>query len=172
MHRPIMILAALFWLSAAAIAAAQQPPPQPQPPQPAEPQRIEARKEVIVNWTLGPPGHEQVWNFNDLRTTYEPVKGYLEQHGNEGFVAVWKLRLIRELEQGAAKLHDEMLGSPFKVVLLDADRTVLDGDAPAQITTPIGAKADDTNEFRVGLDAQARKGAKVNRVQRRTEVGC
>jgi len=169
MHRPIMILTALFWLSAAAIGTAQQPPqPQPpQPPQPAEPQRIEARKEVIVNWTLG----DQAWNFNDIRTTYEPVKGYLEQHGNEGFVAVWKLRLLRELETGASKHHEEMLGSPFKVVLLDADRTVVDSDAPAQITTPVGAKADDTIEFRVGLDAQALKGAKVIRVQRRTEVG-
>jgi hypothetical protein len=163
-----MILTALFWLSAAVMAAAQQPqPPQPQPPQPAEPQRIEARREVIINWTMG----DQAWNFNDLRTTYEPVKGYLESHGNEGFVAVWKLRLVRELEQGASKHHEEMLGSPFKVVLLDADRTVVDADAPAQITTPVGAKADDTIEFRVGLDAQALKGTRVIRVQRRTEVG-
>src|SRR5262245_23435515 len=128
MHRPIMILTALFWLSAAAIAAAQQPPPQPQPPQPVEPQRIDARKEVVVNWTMG----DQGWNFNDIRATYEPVKGYLESHGNEGFVAVWKLRLVRELETGASKYHEEMLGSPFKVVLLDADRTVVDSDAPAQ----------------------------------------
>ena len=166
-----MILTALFWLSTAAIAVAQQPPPQPQPPQPAEPQRIEARKEVIVNWTLGLPGQELPWIFRDVINTYEPVKGYLETHGSEGSVAVWKLRLVRELEQGAAKYHEEMLGSPLKVVLLDADRTVVDSDAPAQITTPVGAKADDTIELRVGLDAQSLKNAKVIRVQRRTEVG-
>src|SRR5881409_3732644 len=112
MHRPIMIFAALFWLSAAVTAAAQQP----QPPQPAEPQRVEARKEVIVNWALG----DQAWNFRDVMNTYEPVKGYLEPHGNEGYIAVWKLKLVRELEAGAAKHHEEMLGSPFKVVLLNA----------------------------------------------------
>src|SRR5881396_3384473 len=58
MHRPSMILMALSWLSAAGLVTAQPPP---QAPQPAEPQRIEARKEVIVNWTLGPPGQEQAW---------------------------------------------------------------------------------------------------------------
>src|SRR5438067_10494635 len=161
MHRPLTILTAIFWLSAAGPAAAQQPQP------PTEPQRLEARKEVIVNWTLG----DQAWNFRDVLNTYEPVKGYLESHGNEGHIAVWKLRLVRELEQGAAKHHEEMLGSPFKVVLLDADRTVVDSDAPAQITTPVGAKADDTVELRVGLDAQSLKNTKVIRVQRRTEVG-
>jgi hypothetical protein len=171
MHWRIANSASILWLLLVALAIAQQPsqpqPPQPQPPQPAEPQRIEARKEVIVNWTLG----DQAWNFRDVLSTYEPVKGYLESHGNEGFIAVWKVKLIRELEPGAAKHHEEMLGSPFKVVLLDADRTVVDSDAPAQITTPVGAKADDTIELRVGLDAQSLKTTKVIRVQRRTEVG-
>src|SRR5438094_10600127 len=160
MRRPVIVFTAILWLGATAIALAQQQ-------QPAEPQRVEARKEVIVNWMLG----DQAWNFRDVLSTYEPVKGYLESHGNEGFIAVWKLRLVRELELGAAKHHEEMLGSPFKVVLLDADRTVVDSDAPAQITTPVGAKADDTIELRIGLDAQSLKGARVIRVQRRTEVG-
>jgi hypothetical protein len=160
MRRPILILTGALWLSAGVIAVAQQP-------QQTEPQRVEARREVIINWTLG----DQAWNFRDVLTSYEPVKGYLESHGNERMVAVWKLRLVKELEVGAAKHHEEMLGSPFKVVLLDAERTVVDSDAPAQITTPVGAKMDDTIELRVGLDVQTLKSAKVIRVQRRTEVG-
>jgi hypothetical protein len=167
MLRPVLMISAFFLLGLAAVAMAQQPPPQQQPPPPAEAQRIEARREVIVNWTLG----DQAWNFRDVLSAYEPVKGYLEPHGREGYIAVWKLRLVRELEPGAAKHHEEMLGSPFKIVLLDGDRTVVDSDAPAQITTPVGAKADDTIELRIGLDAQSLKNTKVIRVQRRTEVG-
>jgi len=168
MPRSLPIFAAMVWFMMTALAFAQQPPqPQLQQAQPPESQRVEARREVIVNWTLG----DQAWNFRDVLTTYEPVKGYLEPHGNEGYVAVWKLRLVHELELGAAKHHEEMLGSPFKIVLLDADKTVVDSDAPAQITTPLGAKTDDTIELRVGLDAQTLKNAKVIRVQKRTEVG-
>ena len=168
MPRPVLMISAFFLVAIAAVAMAQQPQPQPAPPPPpAEAQRIEARREVIVNWTLG----DQAWNFRDVLSAYEPVKGYLEPHGSEGYIAVWKLRLVRELEPGAAKHHEEMLGSPFKIVLLDGDRTVVDSDAPAQITTPVGAKADDTIELRIGLDAQSLKNTKVIRVQRRTEVG-
>src|SRR5262245_47266651 len=112
---------------AAGSALAQAPQAQTQPP--AEAQRVEARREVIINWTLG----DQAWNFREIQTAYDPVKGYLEPRGEQGFLAVWNLRLIRELEEGAAKYHDEILGSPFKVVLLDADRKVIDFDAPAQI---------------------------------------
>ena len=53
---------------------------------------------------------------------------------------MWKLRLIKPFEEGAARYHEEILGSPFKIVLLDADRTVVDSDAPAQITTPVGRR--------------------------------
>src|SRR5437773_1889082 len=118
MRRPSIFSTAILWLGATAVALAQQQ-------QPAEPQRVEARKEVIVNWTMG----DQAWNFRDVLTAYEPVKGYLEPHGSEGLVAVWKLRLVKELEVGAAKHHEEMLGSPFKIVLLDADRTVVDSSS-------------------------------------------
>jgi hypothetical protein len=163
--------AVLFFLAVFATASAQQaPPPLPPPPQAQQPQeapRVDARKEVIVNWYLD----GQAWIFRDIMSAYEPVKGYQESHGNEGTVAVWSLRLIRELEPGAAKLHEEMLGSPFRIVLLDADRKIIDNDAPAQITTPVGAKTDDTIELRVGVDPATLKGAKVVRVERRTDVG-
>jgi hypothetical protein len=172
MQRRCVCFLAFLTLGTCALAVAQQPPlpppPLAQPPQqPQESQRIEARKEVIINWTLD----GQAWVFRDVLMAYEPVKGYLESHGADGSVAVWSLRLVRELELGAAKLHEEMLGSPFRIVLLDPDRKIIDNDAPAQITTPVGAKADDTIELRVGLDAATLKNTKVIRVERRTDVG-
>jgi hypothetical protein len=168
MQRVVATLAALFCLSIGAVAFSQQaPPPLPPPPQAQQSPRVDARKEVIVNWYLD----GQAWLFRDIMTAYEPVKGYQESHGNEGTVAVWSLRLIRELEPGAAKLHEEMLGSPFRIVLLDSDRKIIDNDAPAQITTPVGAKTDDTIELRVGVDPATLKNAKIIRVERRTEVG-
>ena len=36
--------------------------------------RVDARKEVIVNWYLD----GQAWLFRDIMTAYEPVKGYQE----------------------------------------------------------------------------------------------
>jgi hypothetical protein len=171
MQRVVATLAALFCLSMTAVAVSQQPPPPLPPPpqaqQPQEPQRVEARSEIIINWSLD----GRAWIFRDILTTYEPVKGYLESRGNEGSVAVWNLRLIRELEAGAAKYHEEILGSPFRVVLLDADRKIIDNDAPARITTPVGAKAGDTIELTVGVDPATLKSVKAVRVERRTDVG-
>lgn len=140
----------------------------PPTPQPIEPSRIDARKEVIVNWTLG----DQAWNFKDILGVYEPVKGYLEPRGNRGFLAVWKLRLVKDLETGSARMHEETRGSPFKVVLLDAERTVINPDLPAQITA-VSGKMDDTIELYVALplDSDALRDVKMIRVQRRINVG-
>ena len=162
MKRHSGIIAAAAWFNLAAVAMAQQEPP------PAEPSaRVEARKDVVVNWTLG----DQAWNFKDVLSAYEPVRGYLEPRGNQGVLAVWKLRLVKDFESGTSKLHEETRGSPFKIVLLDADQTVIDADLPAQITT-ISGKTGDTIELLVGLpEAQKLKEAKIIRVQRRTNVG-
>jgi hypothetical protein len=168
----------LFALFAAAVLLVpvantygQQSPP-PAPPAPTAPQpptRIEARSDVVVNWSLG----DQVWLFNEVLTAYQPVKGYLEPRPNEGNLAVWRLKLAKEFEEGVVKLHEQMRGSPFKIVLLDAERTVVTGggDVPAQITT-VSGKMGDTIELLVGLpDAAVLKEVKIIRVQRRTEVG-
>jgi hypothetical protein len=160
MKRPYTLLAAIACLNMASLSLAQQ--------QPAE-ARVEAKKEVTVtiNWTLG----EQAWNFKEILSTYEPVKGYLEPRGNQGTLAVWKLRLVKDLEPGAAKLHEEIRNTPFQVVLLDADRTVIDADAPVGITMVTG-KMDDTIELYVTLPEDAKlKQVKLVRVQRRTNVG-
>jgi hypothetical protein len=162
MKRHLAMMAAMAWLCLAAAAMAQQEPPTAEPPT-----RVEAKKDVVVSWTLG----EQAWNFKDILTAYEPVKGYLEPRGSQGVLAVWKLRLVKDFEAGASRLHEETRGSPFKIVLFDADQTVIDADLPAQITT-ISGKMGDTIELLVGLpEAQKLKDAKMIRVQRRTNVG-
>ena len=163
MNRLLVLLSVMVLLVPVARLLSQQPGAQP----PEPPARVEARREVVVNWTLG----DQAWNFRDVLSAYEPVKGYLEPRPNQGNLAVWKLRLVKDMEVGAARLHEETRGSPFKVVLLDAERTVITQDLPAQIT-PISGKMDDTIELLVGLpDAQVLKEAKMVRVQRRTDVG-
>jgi hypothetical protein len=166
MIRPHAFPPALASLVFAAAALAQQPPP-PQPPPPEPPPRVEAKKEVIVNWSLG----DQAWSFKDILSAYEPVKGYLEPRPSQGTLAVWKLRLVRDFESGASTLHSETRGSPFKIVLLDAERTVINPDVHAQIT-PVSGRMDDTIELYVGLpDAQILKDVKIIRVERRTDVG-
>lgn len=143
---------------------AQEPP---RPPEPS-PQSIEAKKQVIVLWTLG----NQSWSFTDVETTYEAERGTFYPRTDEALAhAVWKLRIIREMQPGEAIRHNEMPGSPFKVVLLDASRTVINPDLPARIT-PITGKVGDTFDLVVQLpDEPLLSEVKYVRVTRRTEVG-
>jgi hypothetical protein len=161
MKRRYVLLAVGACLNMAALATAQQQPP------PESPQRIDAKKEVVVTWKLG----DQAWDFKDIFSAYDPVKGYMEPRGVQGTLAVWKLRLAKDFEAGAADLHEKMRGTPFKIVLLDAERTVINPDLPAQITV-LSGKMDDTIELYVALpEAPLLKEVKLVRVQRRTEVG-
>jgi hypothetical protein len=158
---------ATYWSISAGLVAQEQPPSPP----PTALTRVEAKKEVVVNWTLG----DQSWSFKEVLMTYEPVRGYLEPGvdpaGRPGTLAVWKLRTAKDMEEGTVRLHEQMRGSPFKVVLLDEDRLVVNPDAPAQITLPSG-RAGDTLELRVALpDAEQLKQVKAIRVERRTDVG-
>lgn len=168
MKRHLVILAAITCLNMGAVLIAQQPQSQ----QPSEPQRVDARKKVVVYWNLG----DQAWNFDEILATYEPVKGYLEPRGNQagnppGNLAVWKLKMARDFEEGAVRLHEQMRGSPFKVVLLDEDRTVINPDVPAQITAPSG-RMGDTIELLVALpDAPLLRDVRLIRVEKRTDVG-
>jgi hypothetical protein len=160
------VLAALINIAVSSLAQ-EQPPAAP----PTAASRVEAKKEVVVNWTLG----DQTWNFREILMTYEPVRGYLEPGvdptGKPGTLAVWKLRTVKDLEEGAVRLHEQMRGSPFRVVLLDEDRLVVNPDAPAQITLPSG-RAGDTLELRVALpETESLKQIKSIRLERRTDVG-
>lgn len=138
-----------------------------QQPQPTEAQRIEAKKQVTISWSMG----DQAWDFRDILSAYEPVKGYLEPRGNQGPMAVWTLRLVKDFEEGAAKLHEEIRGTPFKIVLLDSDRTIIDPDHPATITV-VPNKMDDTILLFVTMpDPSKLKEVRTVRVQKRTDVG-
>jgi len=161
MRTRIALLPAVVCLIAASASLAQQA----QPPQ--EPQRTEAKRSVVISWSLG----DQAWDFNDIKGAYEPVKGYLESRGNQGPLAVWTLRLVKDFEEGAAKLHEEIRGTPFKIVLLDADRTIINQDLPATITV-VPNKMDDTILLYATMPDPAKlKEVRTVRVQRRTDVG-
>lgn len=159
------MLAAVMCIAAPCLAQAQEAPLQPR--QQSRP-RVEAqKKETVESWSLS----EQMWDFKDILTAYEPIKGYVESRDNRGQLAVWKLKLVKDLEDGAAKLHEELRGSPFKIVLLDEERTVINSDLPANIT-PVAGKIDDTIEVYVALPAaEILRDVKFIRVQRRTDVG-
>jgi hypothetical protein len=147
--------------------AAQEQPAQPQsatPQPPASELPVEAKKEVIVNWTLG----DQVWDFKQVSTTYEPVKGIFDPRSR---TAIWTLRLVRDLRPGEAGLHANVKGSPFRPVLLDAEKIVLASDAPVELT-PLEGKLGDVVRMLVQLPAaDVLSQAKTVRVERRTNVG-
>ena len=72
---------------------------------------------------------------------------------------------------GTIAFHSELRGSPFKVVLLDADRTVVNDDAPAQITMPSGKMGDTIDLFVALPEAEKLREVRFIRVERRTKVG-
>jgi hypothetical protein len=164
----IRLLSLFVVLALATLAQGQAIPRQPPPVQPAQPERpprVDAKKEVIVNWTLG----DQSWVFKDIQSTYEPVKGYLDfETGQAGVLAVWTLRVTKDMESGVVELHNRTPGSPFKITLLDADRVVVVPDQERVAITPVTGKAGDSIELFVPLPkASELKDVKTIRVERR-----
>ena len=132
-----------------------------------QPPRPEAQQRQTDVWTL----NDQSWDFKDVLTAYAPLKGRFETSENAGPLVVWKMQLVRDMEDGAARLQEELRGSPFKIVLLDAERAVINPDVQARIT-PVPAKAGDVIEMVVALpDRELLKQVKYIRVQRRTDIG-
>ena len=131
-------------------------------------ERIEGRKgDNEEVWTL----NDRTWDFKDVMTAYAPAKGHVEVREGQGQLAVWRLTLAKDFEEGTQRLHEEMRGSPFRVVLLDANRTVINQDVPGSIT-PVPARMGDSVEFYVALPSDnILKDVKYIRVQRRTDVG-
>lgn len=130
--------------------------------------RAEAQKSTSAEqWQLD----NRSWDFKDVSAAYEPVKGSVESRGERGDLAIWKLRLTKDFEEGAQQFHTDLRGSPFKVVLLDADRTVINPDLPATIT-PVPSRTGDTIQMYVALPtSEILREVKYIRVQRRTDVG-
>jgi len=163
MNRLIVCLTTLLICSANIVGQGQQATQQ-QP----EPPRAEAKKEVIVNWTLG----EQTWSFREIDAAYEPEKGTIEpsRYSRSG-MAVWTLRLVKDFDPGTTLLHDNQPATPFKIVFLDSDRTVINIDAAARMT-PVSGKIGDTVQLYIELpDPQLLKDIRYVRVMRRTNIG-
>lgn len=131
-------------------------------------ERIEARKgENTETWTLG----DRTWDFKDVLTAYAPVAGHSESREGQARLATWRLKLVKDFEEGTQRLHEEVRGSPFRIVLLDAERTIINQDLPGSIT-PVPARMGDTIELFVVLPSDTiLKDVKFVRVQRRTGVG-
>jgi hypothetical protein len=158
-----------------AAAWAQQPeqpgPPPPPTPIPAAPTptRVEAKAQVIINWTLG----NETWDFSEVMSVFEPIKGYLEipSDKNELPKAVWTLRLVKNLDEGTVKLYENE--NPFKVTIFDADRTRIDR-APQQVMkiTPIPNRAGDTITMAIAMpDPPLLNEIRYVRVEPATNVG-
>jgi hypothetical protein len=152
-----------------AVAQEQPPPPTPQVPV------VEATKHVVVTWTLG----SQLWDFHDVESTYEPVKGELDlnttpplpgsppDHGK----VVWTLRFARDLLEGEVTMHKDIAGSPFKAVLLDAERVPLEIDLQIVFTRITGKKGDAVKAIFLLPPPDVMKLTRFIRIERRTKVG-
>jgi hypothetical protein len=156
MKRLIAAVLAFAWLSATGVAIGQQ--------RPADAPPIVDGKKVSMIWTLG----DQIWEFKDTLSVYEPVKATFDPLTRK---AVWMLELVKDLDAGTVALHQETRGTPFKPVLLNADRTVIPADAVVEITT-ISGKMGDTVSMTVQLpDKETLATVKLIRVELRTKVG-
>ncbi|HZN35959.1 MAG TPA: hypothetical protein VFB80_19150 [Pirellulaceae bacterium] len=168
----LLALSVALWASMTIAAAAQEQPQQ----QPAVPP-VEATKHVVVTWTLGP----QEWDFSDVMTTYVPVSGVLDTNkppaaegapaDNSAGRAIWTVEIARNLLEGEVKVHTEAEGSPFKAVLLDADKVALGADLRIVFTKITGKKGDKLKVICVLPPEEVFKLTKFIRIERRTKVG-
>ena len=157
MNRLVIASFAGLWLTVSLGASAQQRPADAPP-------LVEAKKEVIVNWTLG----GQAWDFKPILTAYEPIKGEFDPTTG---VATWTLQLVKDFQKGDAQLHENTKLTPFQPVFLNAERTVMAKDAPVKITA-ISGRMGDTIQMDVHLpDPNTLAAIKFIRIERRTEVG-
>lgn len=137
-----------------------QPPAIAQPLLPV----IEAKKQVVVTWTLG----EQHWDFSEVQNTYDPVSGSLDLNRGE---ATWTFEQARNMLEGEVVVHTQTEGSPFKAILLDADKVALGADMHIQFTKITGKKGDKLKAIFVLPPPEVLKLTKYIRIERRTKVG-
>jgi len=132
-----------------------------QQPEPEE--LVEAAKQET--WTLG----DQEWDFKDVATAYAPVKGALNPKTG---VVQWTLEIVKELAPGEVGLHETTEGSPFKLVLLDAEKIVLDIEPQVEFASKLTGKPGDKVKIEVHLPkAEVLSQAKLVRIERRTKIG-
>jgi hypothetical protein len=149
-----------------------QPNQPPAPPAPAaQNERVPAEDVPLVEaakeetWTLG----EQQWNFKDIATAYQPVKGtYNAKTG----VAEWTLELVKELSAGEIAILGSAEGSPFKIVLFDEEQLALDDEPTLKLSSRLTGKPGDKVKVAVQLPMADTLGkVRLVRVERRTKIG-
>ena len=124
---------------------------------------MEATKQET--WTLG----DQLWDFKDVTAVYQPVKATLNPKTG---AAEWMLEIVKELAAGEVGLHENVEGSPFKVVLLDADKIVLAEEPEVRLASKLTGKQGDKVKIVVQLpSAEVLSQARHVRIERRTKVG-
>jgi hypothetical protein len=166
-------LAGVLGLSASLVSGQEQPlqPVQPPPPTIMLPP-LEAKRHVVITWTMG----DQQWDFREVESTYDPVRGELDmnklpEYPNFHGKAVWTLRIARDLLEGEVLMHKDVVGSPFKAVLLDADRVPVEYDMQIGFTAITGKKGDALKAAFILPPPEVWKNVRFIRVERRTKVG-
>jgi hypothetical protein len=136
------------------------PDPQPTLDRPAD----EDNDEPATVWML----EDREWDFGEVAVVYQPVRGiYLTETRS----TVWMLELVRDLFPGEAGLHTSMAETPFRLVLLDEDRTVVEATLPLKLTPVTGKQGDRVLLSILLPDDDSLDTVKSIRVQRRTQVG-
>jgi hypothetical protein len=162
-HR-VAALAALALIFAVVPVAAQQPQPQSARTEQPEPEPlVEASRQET--WTLG----DQQWDFKDVATVYQPVKGTFNPKSG---TAEWTFEIVKELAAGEIGIHENTEGSPFKTTLLDGDKIALPGEPAVRFASKLTGKPGDKVKIVVQLPKAEVLGlAKLVRLERRTKVG-
>jgi hypothetical protein len=132
--------------------------------QPPLPMAAEESEPPPTLWRL----NELEWDFAEVAAVYQPVKGTFDASTR---TASWTLELVRDLLPGEAGFHTATRGTPFRPVLLDAERVVVSFDAKVALSPISGTLGD-----RVVMTVQLPEGAALAnaarvRIERRTEVG-
>jgi hypothetical protein len=160
------VLAAVL-IGSSLLNQANQPATPPAPPAPAameaEVPLVEAAKQET--WTLG----EQQWDFKDIATAFQPVKGtYNAKTG----MAEWTLELVKELSAGEIATLGNTEGSPFKIVLFDEEKLALDDEPKPKFASRLTGQPGDKVKVAVQLPmAEALGKVRLVRVERRTKIG-
>ena len=123
----------------------------------------EARSEEGV-WMLG----LQQWDFSEVATVYQPVKGTYDPKSGE---AVWMLEIVREMVPGEVGIHENLPQTPFRPVFLNDDRVALQKDALVKISPITGKPGDRVVMTIMLLNPEIMHQSTLVRVERRTDIG-
>jgi hypothetical protein len=124
---------------------------------------IDATKQET--WTLG----DQQWDFKDIATAYQPVKGTLNPKTG---AAIWTLEIVKDLAPGEVGTQENIEGSPFKLMLLDDEKIAVPGKPRVKLETKITGKMGDKIKIAVQLPmADVLGKVRLVRVERRTKIG-